>query len=118
MTAKKRAILEALEQSLGVVTTACRAVGISRQTFYRWKDENEEFRAAVEDIDNITLDFAESQLFKQIKDGNTTATIFFLKTRGKDRGYVERQEHAGPGGQPLQITPILFKPQSDDADDQ
>ena len=46
----------------------------------------------VEDIENIALDFAESQLHKQIGDGNSTATIFFLKTKGRGRGYVERQE--------------------------
>ena len=44
------------------------------------------------DIENIALDFAESQLHKQISEGNTTATIFLLKTKGKKRGYVERQE--------------------------
>ena len=46
----------------------------------------------VEDLQDITLDFAESQLHKQIKDGNTTATIFLLKTKGKKRGYIERSE--------------------------
>ena len=41
---------------------------------------------------------AESQLHKQILDGNTTATIFYLKTKGKKRGYVERQEITGVDG--------------------
>jgi len=45
------------------------------------------------DIENIALDFAESQLHKQIKEGNSTSTIFYLKTKGKKRGYIERQEH-------------------------
>ena len=88
----KKAIIEALEKSLGVVTMACKSVGISRSAFYLWIAEDEEFKKAVDDIQNIALDFAESQLHKQIKDSNTTATIFYLKTKGKSRGYVERVE--------------------------
>ena len=96
----KKAILEALEQSLGVVTTACKKVGIGRTTFYQWLKDDEEFAKQVDDISNITLDFAESQLHKQIKDGNTSATIFYLKTKGKKRGYIERQEITGADGIP------------------
>ena len=88
----KKAMLEALEKSLGVVTTACKSVGIGRTTHYMWLDEDPEYRAAVESISDIAVDFAESSLHKQIKDGNPTSTIFFLKTKGKKRGYVERQE--------------------------
>jgi len=89
---KKIAMLEALEKSLGVVTTACKKVGIDRTTHYRWMREDDQYKADVEATKDITLDFAESQLHKQIQDGNTTATIFYLKTQGKKRGYVEGQE--------------------------
>ena len=88
----KKAILEALEKSLGVVTTACKKVSINRSTFYKYLKEDQEFAKQVKDIENIALDFAESQLHKQISEGNTTATIFLLKTKGKSRGYVERSE--------------------------
>ena len=88
----KKAMLDALEKSLGIVTTATKAVGISRETHYRWMKEDEEYKAAVDGIEGIALDFAESQLHKQIREGNSTATIFFLKTKGKNRGYIERQE--------------------------
>ncbi len=30
---KKKAMLEALEKSLGIVTTACKHVGVSRRTY-------------------------------------------------------------------------------------
>ena len=85
-------MIEALEKSLCVVTTACEQVGIDRQTHYNWLKRDKKYAEAVENLQDITLDFAESQLHKQIKEGNTTATIFLLKTRGKKRGYIERSE--------------------------
>jgi hypothetical protein len=98
---KKEAMIQALEKHLGVVTSACKTVGIDRTTHYRWLKEDEAYKQAAEDIVNVSLDFAESQLLKQIKDGNTTATIFYLKTIGKNRGYVERQEWTGKDGKDL-----------------
>jgi hypothetical protein len=89
----KKQMLKALEQSLGVVTVACKNVGISRQTFYEWYKKDESFKFEVDSIEDIALDFAESQLHKQIKEGNVTATIFYLKTKGTKRGYIEKQDH-------------------------
>lgn len=88
----KKAILVALEKSLGVVTAACKQVGIGRTQFYEWVKNDPEFAAKVDEIREVTLDFAESSLYQQIKKGNTAATIFLLKTKGKGRGYIERQE--------------------------
>ena len=87
-------MIEALEKSLGVVTTACKSVGISRQTHYEWYKEDESYRKQVDDVADIALDFAESRLHKQISNGEVSSTIFFLKTKGKKRGYVERTEIA------------------------
>ena len=101
---KKESILKALENTLGVVTVACKQADIPRSTYYKWLNEDEEFAKAVKDIENIALDFGESQLHKQIGDGNTSATIFFLKTKGKKRGYVERSElDLSSGDEPIKI---------------
>lgn len=86
---RKKAMIEALEKSLGVVTTACKIVGLDRSTHYAWIKEDEDYAEQVKAIENVAVDFAESQLHKQIKDGNSSATIFFLKTKGKKRGYIE-----------------------------
>jgi hypothetical protein len=99
----KKAMLDALEKSLGVVTSACKTVGIGRTTHYLWMDSDPEYKVAVDSIADVAIDFAESQLHKQIKEGNSTATIFFLKTKGKKRGYVERQEIDAVGGKLFQI---------------
>jgi len=97
---KKESILKALEQSLGVVNMACKKANIPRSTFYKWMKEDEEFVKKVQDMANIALDFAESQLHKQIAENSTAATIFYLKTKGKKRGYIERQEITGADGIP------------------
>lgn len=89
---KKRAMIEALTKSLGVVKMACETVGISRQTHYNWVKEDDAYRAACDNLPEVVLDFAEHHLHKLISQGNPAATIFFLKTKGKARGYVERQE--------------------------
>ena len=88
----KKNLLEALEQSLGIVTTACKIVGCARSTFYKYYKDDQDFRASVDELENLTLDFVESKLYKQIENDNTTATIFYLKTKGKKRGYIERKE--------------------------
>lgn len=91
-TIKKKAMIDALVKALGIVTIACKEVGIARQTHYYWYNEDEEYKAAVDDVLDVALDFAESMLHKQIQDKDTTATIFYLKTKGKKRGYIEKSE--------------------------
>jgi hypothetical protein len=99
---QKKTALDALEKSLGVVTTACKSIGLARSTFYEWlKDDS--FKQAVSEIQEVAIDFAESQLHKQIADGNTSATIFYLKTKGKKRGFVERQEISAPDGKEFTV---------------
>jgi hypothetical protein len=98
---KKRAFLEALEANLGIVTKAAAAVGLSREIHYYWIKNDPEYKQAVEELDGTVLDFAEGQLHSLIKEGDTAATIFFLKTKGKKRGYIERQEITGADNQPI-----------------
>lgn len=91
----KKALLEALEKSLGVVTTACKSVGVDRGTFYNYYNGDPEFKAAADGMQDVALDFAESQLFQQIKGGVPSSTIFYLKTKGKKRGYIEEKHYKG-----------------------
>ncbi len=112
----KKQLVEAMKSSLGVITIACANVGCSRDTFYRYLKEDASFKLQVEDVGEIALDFAESQLHKKIagvkmtldngetvftKEPDTTAIIFYLKTKGRNRGYIERQEVITFEEQPL-----------------
>lgn len=105
-TTKKRVLITALEKTLGVVTQACQIANVARSTFYKWYQEDEAFKAKVDDMENIALDFVESKLHKQIEDGTPSSTIFYLKTKGKKRGYVERVEHdLTSKGEKIYLTP-------------
>jgi hypothetical protein len=88
----KKAMLAALEKSLGIVTTACREVGIVRNTHYEYMKSDKDYRKAVKELENVALDFVESQLHKQIQKGNPLSTIFYLKCRARKRGYIEQQD--------------------------
>ena len=46
----KKAMLKALEQSLGVVTTAAKIAGIDRTTHYEWIKTDEDYRQKVIDL--------------------------------------------------------------------
>lgn len=92
ITQRKKALLAALEDSLGVISRACDIAIIPRRSFYNWYRKDVRFRQAVDEIKSVTLDYVESKLHEGIKDGNMTAIIFYLKTQGKERGYVERVE--------------------------
>lgn len=104
----KKALIEAMTEALGIVTTACQTVGLSRKTYYDYYKNDEDFRAEIDDIADVALDYVEGKLLSQIEENNPTSTIFYLKTKGKKRGYVEPQ-HINlniKGGLNSTITPI------------
>lgn len=89
---RKQAVIVALQKSLGIVTTACINAGIDRSTFYEWVKNDAEFAKAVDDIEDVTLDFVEGKLLQNVKENDTQSILFYLKTKGKRRGYTERTE--------------------------
>lgn len=92
MKQKQRSFLKHYKDGHGIITYACQATGIARRTYYNWLEKDEKFREAIEALQEETIDIVESKLLTQIDDGNLTAIIFYLKTKGKKRGYVEAVE--------------------------
>lgn len=104
MDNNKKRFIEVLKKSRGIISSACESVDMSRQTYYNWLEADPEFKQAVEEVNESMIDFVESKLMQKIngievldhKSGDVydlppsdTAIIFYLKTKGKSRGYVE-----------------------------
>lgn len=82
--------LKALEESLSIVSGALEMSNVSRSTYNNWIETNEDFKLNVELIKEKQIDFVESKLLQKIEMGDTAAITFYLKTKGKARGYVEK----------------------------
>tara|TARA_B100000902_G_C26782407_1_gene655711 strand:+ start:272 stop:610 length:339 start_codon:yes stop_codon:yes gene_type:complete len=91
MAKDRSKFLEVFASKMGNVSKACKAAQISRQTYYDWM-KDDDFAGKVDEVKEGLLDFAEHQLLSNIKSGRTAEILFYLKTKGKKRGYIERQE--------------------------
>ena len=91
-TAKKRNFLDAMVRTLGVVSKAATMCRTSKFCHYDWMKKDPAYKEAVESINNTCIDFAETKLFEKIDAGDTYSIIFYLKTKGKQRGYVEKDD--------------------------
>lgn len=108
MEEKKQKFLEALAQGYGIIATACEAIGIGRSTYYRWYNADPEFREKVDEITETQVDFVESKLMQSINANDTTAIIFYLKTKGKKRGYSDKAQPKT--ADPLPVSQTLPEP--------
>jgi hypothetical protein len=123
MDNNKKRFLEILKQSRGIISSACESVDMSRQTYYNWLAADPDFAVAVDEVQESMIDFVESKLMQKINGiecmtdkgdvyelpPSDTAIIFFLKTKGKKRGYVEKSEIDLRGNVALLDEPIVFE---------
>lgn len=87
---RKKKFLKLLKEGSGIQAYALEACKLSRNTVNRWKHEDENFAQQCQEIEDNCIDRVEAKLLEQINDGNITAIIFYLKTKGKKHGYVEQ----------------------------
>jgi hypothetical protein len=98
-------VIKAIEDTKGLLTMAARRLGCSTETIRTYAKKFPTVQEAIDTERARMTDIAELALYKQIQDGQGWAVCFYLKTQGKDRGYVERTEHRH-GGDPDNPTPI------------
>jgi hypothetical protein len=98
---KTEQVITQIETASGNVSVAAKNLRVSRTTLYKFINDHSTVKAALDEAREKMIDNVESSLYNQALSGNTAAMIFFLKTQGKSRGYVERSELSGPNGGPL-----------------
>ena len=94
---QKSEIKKAIQGSGGYISEIARRLKCDWHTADKYIKEFE----LTEDLiieDERATDRAEIKLMEAIENGEIPAIIFRLKTKGKKRGYVERQEVTGAGG--------------------
>ena len=108
----KEAFIIAYRENFGNITIACQACGISRTMYQNWMKNDPEFKQALAEIEpeEIMLDWGEHKLMERITKGDTLATMFLLKTKGKRRGYIEKTEVSHEGDVVKAITVNVLKP--------
>ena len=97
LTEKQKKFLRLFDDNAGNVSMTCSKFNMNRSTFYLWMDTSTRFKEGVEDVREGLIDFAESKLMMNIKDGKEASIFFLLRTLGKSRGYVERQDFQHQG---------------------
>jgi len=118
---RKETFRQLCESKGANLSEMARILKCSRRAVNDWIQKDPAFREIYDDVRESLLDLCESQMVNLIKgipkivtneNGQKTivgyiekpdvaAIIFTLKTKGKDRGYVERSELTGKDGQPL-----------------
>ncbi|CAK0770244.1 hypothetical protein CCP3SC15_400017 [Gammaproteobacteria bacterium] len=91
-------VIKAIADYKGNVSMVARHFGMSRQTLYKYINDRVTVQAALAEARDTMIDNVESALYSAALAGEGWAVCFFLKTQGKSRGYVERNEITGADG--------------------
>jgi len=108
-TTNKNMFLNALIRNNFHITNTCNQTGIPRMTFYKWQQVDKKFKEKMEALREVEIDNFEDAFRDLVEERNPQAVIFGLKTRGRSRGYIEKQEVEHTGGQKIEFN--IIQPQ-------
>ena len=94
----------ALRASGGIYTGAAVRLECAPNTIKNYVERSEDLQEIVRQVVEENLDMAETTLLTAIRDKSLTAVIFYLKTKGKHRGYSEGRIVSGPNGGPVPVS--------------
>ena len=86
----KEEFLAVFEQKMCLLSVTCRALNMSRETYYAWINKDPNFLKRCQEIQVALKDFGESKLISLMNADNANAIIHFNKTKNRDRGYGDQ----------------------------
>ena len=94
---KAEEFIKAIPGTGGIISTIARRVGCEWHTAQKYIREHPTVQLAYDDECEGILDLAEAKLIGAINESDLAAIKFYLMTKGKRRGYTEKQEveHSG-----------------------
>lgn len=102
----QKALEKALKATLGNISLAARNLGLERSGVCARIAKSPDLQRVVNDARESLVDNAESALHRAVTTGEGWAVCFTLKTQGKARGYVERQEIQQEGRVQVTVSPV------------
>lgn len=111
--ATKTDLVKLILSKRGNVSAVARSYRVSRKAIMDWIEEDPEAQRALKDARETALDDGEDALGKAVKKGEPWAVCFLLKTQGKERGYIERNEVTGKDGDSIKIVVQYANPDPD-----
>lgn len=97
-------VISRIDDLKGNVSAVATTLQVSRTTLYKFIAKHPKVKTALDEAREKMIDNVESALYSKALNGDTVAMIFFLKTQGKRRGYIEGIEHTGPNGGPIELS--------------
>lgn len=91
MDRMKEKFLIILDKHKGIIANACKQLELPLKTLNKWRKEDSDFDERIQLIKEVQLDYVEDALMKQIKQGNTQAILYYLRTQGKSRGWGDER---------------------------
>lgn len=105
----KEDVLEAIKNSGALITTIQKRLApkvgknISWQCTKEYTEKWDETKAAMEDERQTVLDVAENTIMQEVYNHNTEVAKWYLKQKGRDRGYEETAQINLKQADPLNI---------------
>lgn len=103
---KIKQIESALKKSNGLISHAAELLDVSAPAIHDRIKRSERLQEVRRQIEQQLIDDSENVVYHHMKSKNLTAAIFHLKTKGKNRGWIEKHEAevTGRDNGPIKIT--------------